>query len=254
MIKFIIAFQFVFLTLSTSIACTFEPKSFCSTAKVYRANDIVISGVITSVDTLGIDFQVIHIFRGEVDSLNIRIWDGTDQWCMETLSMAAADLGLQNDTLIITLPLIDSIENVWDVIGDYRRPDPYGFTPSLTVKNGFANGLIKGWYASSASIRSYDYFEFIEDWSEECDNITSSLDSNIRQFKSYPNPTHNFINLESSQFNINEKLKIIDVYGNLLRRVVVESKKISIDLSSFRPGVYAVLDERNMVISVITKI
>src|SRR5687767_15182108 len=44
--------------------------------------------------------------------------------CNGIWSMSASDIGGLYDTIVIILPKIIDIENEWDIIGDFRRPNP----------------------------------------------------------------------------------------------------------------------------------
>jgi hypothetical protein len=122
-------------------ACSFAQDPFCWALTQFPERN-VLTGVIVSEDTTGIDFAIIEVLRGEETRDTVRIWDGTDFDCNGTWSMAAADIGELMDTFILVLPRIDSLENEWDVMGDYRRQDWQFDVIELQVVQGIANGFI----------------------------------------------------------------------------------------------------------------
>lgn len=124
-------------------SCTIIPNAFCTTLDLFPDN-LVISGIIVSIDSTGIDIEILEILRGEESRETIRVWDGTDFDCNGIWSMAASDIGELYDTIIIILPKITEAENEWDVPGDYKRPDPYWQTSELIVEGGNAEGFISG--------------------------------------------------------------------------------------------------------------
>ena len=56
--------------------------------------------------------------------------------------------------------------------------------------------------------------------------------------KVYPNPTKNFLNIESPK--IINRIVIHDINGRVLYSTDVDSEKINIDVQSFAPGIYLV--------------
>lgn len=99
----------------------------------YSKDNLIVYGLIATQDQDGLDLNIIEVLRGSESKSQIRIWDGTDFECNGIWDMSAGTIGTIGDTIIISLPRITVNENPWDVIGDYRRPDPYRFTSELTV-------------------------------------------------------------------------------------------------------------------------
>jgi hypothetical protein len=164
---------FALLTLcQPAMACSWVPMSFCETSNA-RPEDVVISGKILSVDEDGMDLEVIHVLKGIESNQIIRIWDGTDFDCNGLFSMSASMLGSVDDTIIVVMPLITEIENTWDVVGDYRRPDYFGVTTELQVANGIISGYI--WGPISAPIWQMPYQDLIANWSEGPDGCAVFL-------------------------------------------------------------------------------
>lgn len=153
----------VLALFQTATACSWIPTSFCETSND-RPDDVVISGKIIGVDDDGIDVAVIHVLQGTESSEVIRIWDGTDFDCNGLFSMAASALGDVDDTIIVVMPLITEIENTWDVLGDYRRPNYFGAITELRVTNGIVGGYI--WGPAMTPVYQMPYLHLITNWNE----------------------------------------------------------------------------------------
>lgn len=237
------------LGLSPNVnACSFTPESFCRTANVSKSNDLMVMATISQKDTLGIDIEIIQILRGQEDKSYLRIWDGTDFDCNGLHSMAASDLGNVSDTLILLLPKIDSIENSWDVIGDYRRPDPYSYTTSLKVNQGFVNGLINGLpFSHFNNITSMDLDDFLTVPIDEmgCASILSNDELDEIQFSIYPNPAADYIHIRSNQIRPETTFKIINTSGQTVKLFTLRNEYDQIDISNLRPGMYAILNNQH---------
>ena len=171
----------LFLSFSFSgIACSFLSTSFC--ASIYELpSNVIISGKIVAIDDDGISMEVIDVIRGEELRDTIRIWDGTDFYCNGPFSMAASDIGSVSDLLVISIPKITEIENVWDVIGDYRRPSPYGYTVQLRWENDLVKGYLSGnkYEAPESTVYSLAYDLFVESFSDEmvCGDLVNLVDN-----------------------------------------------------------------------------
>lgn len=152
-----------------SYCCSWADVPFCQTIQhedTTIANIIIVSGVVSQSDNDGVDFDVREVIGGVESRSTLRIWDGTDFDCNGLHSMAAADFLKVGDSLVIMLPRIDSIENTWDQLGDYRMPFPYGGNPFLKIENGIVKGKIIGNYRDDHRVTElpYSYFakEFLE--------------------------------------------------------------------------------------------
>lgn len=155
-----------------ALACSWIPSPFCATSNE-RPDDVVLSGRIVGTDMDGIDLEVIHVLKGSESRDTIRIWDGTDFDCNGLFSMAAADLGGLNDSIIVVLPMITTIENAWDVLGDYRSPYYFGATPSLIIRSGLVNGYYAG--PSWSPMAPIPYLEFMANWNNGPNHCSTYL-------------------------------------------------------------------------------
>ena len=228
---------------SIGSSCTILPDAFCRTLVQFPEN-LVLSGVIVSIDSTGIDIEVLDILRGEESRDTIRVWDGTDFDCNGIWSMAASDIGDVYDTIIIILPKIIQIENEWDVIGDYRRPDPYGHTSELKVKEGNAEGFISGdalappeynvWNLNFDLLKS----KIIADG--DCSSITlATNDSEPESLITVNNPFESFLHVQLNGL-VNKgflKLYAITGYVHLAKDINYESV-IELDLQDVPSGIY----------------
>lgn len=235
---------FAVLCYSLSIACTFTPNDFCRTY-VNSPDNTAVIGKITAIDDFGIDLEVIEIFRGEENNSVIRIWSGTDLDCNGFLSMAASDIGELNDTVIIILDDIVEIENDWDVIGDYRRRNPYNATTELAVENGIVNGFISGDNSPSAP-PEYKTFEleyelFYQKIIENNDcSVTVNTEELTKQLAiTLNNPFSSELRIQTDQVINSGLLKIYNITGQVVHVQRIENQtEIIINTVDFYSGIY----------------
>lgn len=223
-------------------ACTFSPVSFCQ-GQLIDDVDLLISGKITATDNNGIDLEILTLFRGTEDRTLIRIWSGTDIDCNGLFSMAATDLGEVGDTLILSLPRIAAIENEWDVIGDYRRPEYFSSISELRVTNGTVRGFIAGVPGAppGINITSFNYEAFVAAWIDQGDCTTIvNTDSPVEQVTEikYHNPVKNELQLLFTDW---PQVATVALYapqnGQLLFREERPNNTV-IDLSAYPSGIY----------------
>lgn len=216
--------------------CTFTPETFCKSIEIYSEN-LIVSGKIIAKDSDGIDLEVIEVLRGNESKSIIRIWDGTDFDCNGIWNMSCETIGELNDEIIISLPQIVEKENAWDVIGDYRRPNPYTHITELKVSDGKVYGLIKG-DASSPDEHNlleieYNIFQSAIIDKGDCQLLSSTID-NDELFKqiSITNP----FNSEIYITNVNPKeILEVNLYTVLGERVF--NKSIN-DVSELRFDIF----------------
>jgi hypothetical protein len=206
----------------------------------------IIYGTILSKDEYGLDLEVIEMLRGEETKTQIRIWDGTDFDCNDNHDMSVQHIGQINDTIIISLPKIAEIENDWDVIGDYRRPDPFTFISQLRIENGIAIGLIKGDAIAPPefNIESLEYSklrEFILS-NNDCADLTSSTKDLIENdYVIYPNPSSSLILIDQGDYQEIKEVNLYSLQGKLLmRKNTIRSIKIQLEIDHLKDGVYII--------------
>lgn len=224
---------------SSVLACSFSPDPFCSNARDFP-DQLIVAGVISGVDIDGIDLDVIRIIRGEESKTTIRIWDGTDFDCNGLHSMAADNIGVVNDTVILMLPKIDSIRNVWDVIGDYCTPDFYVHSKVLRVKNNIVRGFIQGVAGAPDEyiIWEFDYAAFVGSFLEEmdCSNITDVNElSESNSVLVFPNPATDNLWIDIAKATT---FSIHDIIGNSVSIGNLKSGRNNISIEELRRGLY----------------
>lgn len=232
---------FQFITAPT-VACSFSPKSFCS-GSADLENNIIIAGEIIGVDNDGIDVRVFQWFKGNSTSDTIRVWDGTDFDCNGFFSMAAGDLGGVGDSALLNLPVIDSIENAWDVIGDYRRPGYIQYTRSLRLEGdtlfGFINGIPLG---SSQNLYKVSYETFLDAWNnDDCPKLI--LSSNEASLKKEDirviNPFFQTLHIQiNKKIQSNNKVDLFSMTGQLIKSETSNEQSISWNVSGLRSEIY----------------
>ena len=238
-------FVIVVLSYQLGKSCSFLPTSFCFAASKFE-DQFIFHGYITEVDTLGITIEILNVIRGEEFSPSIRVWDGTDFDCNGPHSMAAADLGKVGDTLIFLLPRIDSLENTWDQLGDYRRPRNYGYLHTLWVENGVVKGLIEGDGVAPPGQAENNIYQlglsrFIETFASggNCDQLVSvGNTAEIPEIKLYPNPITRSLAIRLGGRFKPLWFELINIHGKKMVSFVVSSKYLSIQLETLPKGLY----------------
>lgn len=231
----------VFACCQTATACSWVPSSFCETSND-RPDDVVISGKIIGVDDDGIDVEVIHVLRGTESSEVIRIWDGTDFDCNGLFSMAASALGDVDDTIIVVMPLITEIENTWDVLGDYRRPNYFGAITELRVTNGLIGGYI--WGPAMTPVYQMPYLHLITNWNEGPDacSVFLSVDGVLESepFTARLVDDRLFLSIPRHAGS-GSTLRLLASNGQVLGEQVVSAGSKEVELSGLATGVYHVV-------------
>ncbi len=254
MMKTLIGFVCFLILINLNVfACSFQSVSFCRSAE-NQPDNLVVSGQIIGVDEDGIDFQVMKVFRGTESRAVIRIWDGTDFDCNGLISMAAADLGNINDSLVLILPVIDTLENDWEVMGDYRRPGIIRHTNSLRINNNTIFGLIEGLGEAPppSKLTQMPYNDFVNSWNATGD--CSDIGLHVEDFEEkelnivYNNPVYSVAHLTFSTANYSSK--IVDIFsftGKKITSIQVNENALRIDFSTYPTGVYLirVIEEGN---------
>lgn len=231
----------VFAMCQTAAACSWIPTSFCETSND-RPEDVVISGKVLNVDDNGIDVEVLHVLQGTESREVIRIWDGTDFDCNGLFPMAASMLGDVDDTIIVVMPLITEIENTWDVIGDYRRPNYFGAITELRVTNGIIGGYI--WGPSMTPDYQMPYLHLISNWNEGPDacSVFLSVDG-VEQsdpFNVYF-VENTLIMSVPSHAGLASTVQILASNGQVLLERQVPVGHIQLEFSGLAKGVYHVV-------------
>lgn len=237
----IIIINLIFFT-KLSFCCLFSPYSFCTTSSNKEEN-LIVFGKIVDNDQNGINIEIIELLRGNENRTIIRIWDGTDFDCNGFHSMAATELGQDGDSIIVILPKIDSIENTWEVIGDYRVPDFYGFTTLLEVRNNIVKGLIDGISGApnEYNLLAFELEPFINSYVKEigCDKITNTQETvGFENLVIYPNPFKSELSIKLGYVNQNIEVRIYNLDGKRVYSKKMEQLNPQIFLSHLPSGIY----------------
>lgn len=245
-------FLFLFFGLHNfSYSCSYIQNAFCVSNHTYP-EDVLITGKIIKVDTNGITMQVIEVLRGSETRDTIRIWDIPDLDCNGIWPMAASTMGSLNDSIIATLPLIDSVVNPWDVVGDYKRPKNLTRTCELQYSRdsiyGFISGYIYGpWQERDQSMEYNDFKNFLN--TSECQNYVSVKENTVTENISlFPNPVESTLELSfNNMFSHNIHLEVFSSNGKRIYQSFNNSENTKIDFSSFSSGLYFVrINHENM--------
>lgn len=240
--------KLILLTISIIIqieilGCSFNPETFCNTIKLFPEN-IIVHGVITAIDNDGLDLETIEIIKGTESKNKIRIWDATDFDCNGIHDMSANTIGNVGDTIVISLPQIAEIENEWDIIGDYRTPDPYIYYPRLKIQDGIATGLILGdaTFPPEVNLLEIELESLKEKLTEDgdCSNLTSNISSTIisKQTKVI-NPVFSYLEIEFPEQGYFSQISILTMNGQELKTEFVSNQKsIQIQMQHFQSGIY----------------
>ena len=226
-------------------ACTFSTDSFCRTLEQFSERDIFTGEIIAS-DEDGITVAVLDIIRGEGIPDTVRIWDGTDWECNGIFSLAAALIGEVGETYVLMADKITTMENDWDVIGDYRWVDPWLYTPSLKVEGELVKGFISGLSDAppSYNINEMTYARLRDELvtSGNCANIVSTEETSLVKDIKVPNPFSDYLEIQLPDGMNCDYLRLYSLQGQLLREerwatgtVVVSRRLATNDLPG---GVY----------------
>lgn len=207
--KSIFTLSFCFLFYIHTIACSFPVFPFCQSAGELEHTAVFV-GIITNQFEKGVQIAVIETLRScKTENTNqIRIWDGTDINCNGLFPMTTNFYGELGDTVICTVEAIQFRENIWEVIGDYRRPSSLNHTTYLNVING---GFPKDFYEQQNT-----YNEFLENWKNgECVE-TPFTAFPVNKLTIYPNPTLDRLTIRDD-LDFCVQYNIISIDGRILK-------------------------------------
>lgn len=237
--KLILLFILNFAFTLKLVACSYTPISFCATSETYSEN-LIVFGKIVSIDNNGIDFEIIDILKGQENKTIIRIWNGVDFDCNGNWSMSASELGELNETIVIILPKILEKKSDWEIVGEYRRPDFFGYTPNLKVENGIISGLISGTVIYPYVEEQANYENFKNSW--ETNQNCSTVVLGTKNYES--EETFKILTLLNNKFKISSnknaefKIRIFNINGLKIESNELVEKEFEIDLSKYSAGIY----------------
>ena len=82
------------------------------------------------------------------------------------------------------------------------------------------------------------------------ENSSSTNDNLLNQYKVYPNPTYDVLNIDNLSQQ-NSQVQIFDLIGNMLLSKEIASTKGDLDLSSLKPGMYIITINGSLIDSLI---
>jgi len=114
----------LFLLNQISQACDVY-LDFCLSATLVN-NEKIVVGTISNSLTNSVELTIIDVLFGAENNNVVTIWDGSTIECNGPWPNDANDMGSVGDTILCIIEPITSIENPWDIIGEYRRPSLLG--------------------------------------------------------------------------------------------------------------------------------
>lgn len=190
--------------------------------------------------------EVLQVFNGVENSDTIVVWDlgGPYDTCNDSLGgiTKAAYLGSIGDTIIVSLPRVDTLKNAWDVIGDYRVPGFLCWEYKLTVTNNTVSGKISGsefCHLMNNCLETYNYDDFLVDFpanSMNCQTWLSTEDLLAKQYLTYyPNPATDKIFVETTEPGI---INITNSCGQLIDALSIRENQTEISTDHLQSGIY----------------
>ena len=239
----IVLLLWIQLLAFASHACSIYPDTFCESL-VERNSDHVFLGVILSIDNQGLHLSVLEVLRGSESRDTIRVWNGRDFDCNGNWSMAVNTMGSVGDTIISMLPMIQYKENRWDVIGDYRRPNPYTNTTELRYRAGRALGFIQVTDPPfPQTVRSMNYQRLRDSLINfgACRAMTNSASEPLSADIQVSNPVTERAFLHGSYTWTRLSVELYNADGKFLLSQKLEASERSFDTSSLPAGVYHIV-------------
>ena len=257
--KILLSVIVIISSFSISKACSCAGEiSFCEINYDNPTWHVFIGKIILH-DSLYSDFEVIEKLRGIETKDTIRVWDNpsTSNSCVGVYETDTKFLGSVGDSILITLPKIDSIIN-WGIIGDYYRPLGICAKPFLPIKNQKIIGNLTYSYvyalpATPYVIDSIPIQTFTNNYNttgrkDDCDLFVgiSEFDVKPNTITLSPNPTNGLVFILGK-----EQVKYIEIFalnGKLIE--IKDNVQNQIDFSKYLSGIYFVkiqLENENIV-------
>ncbi len=224
------------ITKRHKIGCNERPEI----EYLYTSNDTVFF-----LDTIFNEFQILYVFSAnQGESWNIKIEDENldiDTIIVNVDSTSITNInGFNLKTLYVTYHKqaeytyeSDYSSTIIEKIGDVKYMFNWNPWENIACDDNWTQGL-RCYYDSligSYSTNIADSCEYTYIWTE----IKDTKNTNDI-FKIYPNPTSNFINIETDN-NTNYSIEILDITGKLVYSTKTASNK-KIKLNNFNSGIY----------------
>ncbi|MEO1713748.1 MAG: T9SS type A sorting domain-containing protein [Bacteroidota bacterium] len=223
-------------------ACSFSPDSFCQTINQFSDYHIL-AGTIIAADETGIDFEILEVVRGTEDRAVVRIWDGTDFDCNGPWSMAANEIGAVGESYVLILPLIEELENTWDVLGDYRRLHPYAYETDLYLEDGIAYGLVEGFAIAppEMNIQQVALQTLIDELAEsgDCSGFVSTTAVSKETNILVPNPFSETLQVQFGGDYAEMQVRVYSITGQVLHSsVLLANDLLELPTQHWQAGLY----------------
>ena len=214
-------------------ACDIAPRAFCETM-AENPEALVTRARIEAHIANGIQLRVFDVYAGSETANIITVWNGTDFDCNGPFPMQASQFGAVGDTIIAILPRIESLENIWESLGDYRASLFWFNTPFLRQTGEMINGYFTDpWTSEGTPLTEF------ETTYGECSvpvGISNVPDMGIRIC---PNPASDVLHLEWARLPASGRLEVYDMDGRAVKRIDVgKDGKTAIFIHDLPSGVY----------------
>ena len=227
-------FIILLASISLSFACSFAPWTFCDWAQETEYS--IIRGKIVQTFNRGLKLKVLSVYRGNETRQEITIWDGTDFNCTGIYSMAASNMGKEGQTVLVQVAKIDSIENRWEIEGDYRNTKFSANRTSLIQEGNHIIGALT---------------EFDDDQRTHIDKIAKVLSkcvgqginnppfmpSGINTLRLFPNPASDFLFIANDDA-AEAEVKVFNILGNLVIDKTIYIAEEGIPVQDLPSGIY----------------
>lgn len=242
---FLFSIMILGLAIVRSFACSFSPIFFCENINQSHRNYHVLTGKIISTIQNGVQFEIIEVLRGVETRDTVVIWDDEPFECNGPWYRLAYTLGEIGDTIVVALPKIDSIENNWELRGDYRVPQVFIYTTSLKLENDTLKGDIAGsrWLPSSYTFKlDYKTFKTSIITQQNCPLRVSTQGLPFESsFQIYPNPFDNQLFVDFSNVTFAKLEYVITSVNGQVLQCGILSKNQVIKTDNLLDGMYVMV-------------
>lgn len=202
----------------------------------------VLTGKIIRRIPNGVLFKITEVLRGVETRDTITIWDDKPFECNGPFLRLAHTLGVMGDMLVVALPQIDSLENAWEKLKDYRTPEVYAYTSSLSLRDNILEGKIAGVVGRTPRtivLFDYELFKTIMIRQRSCPGSVSTHDFPLESsLKISPNPFNDQIALELDATDYKFlQYQLMNLNGQILQQGELFNKQL-LTTSTLPNGMY----------------
>lgn len=230
---------FMFVLYATSYACTFDIDVFCYTINTKQQDNTILRGMFIESEDNGMIFKRLETLRGTEDREFIKIWDNSTFDCNGPFERKASLMGIIGEEKILSLDIIDSLIQPFDVLGDYRVPDGLWWeTHTLNVvDNNVVGNIFYGDMYEGQSTIDLDLFRNKMINESTC-IVTSTKQSKVQNINISPTLTDGSIYL---RYDIIDNGETYHIYNNVGEEVMRGTLTQYIDLVGLKSGLYFVI-------------